>query len=195
MSATQVVLLVVLVVVVVAVAAFFVQRSRRQKESRRRQLRERFGPEYERAVQDSGDRRQAERHLADVAERHDRLELRPLSAQSLAAYADRWSGVQQAFVDDPYGAVDTADALVQDAMRERGYPVDDFEQRADIVSVDHPDVVQHYRSAHAVHHGDLRSVSTEDLREALVHYRALFTELIGAGPADGPDREAEHREH
>ena len=147
---------------------------------RTRSLRNRFGPEYERTVDDAGSRRRAESDLQDRAKRRESLDIVPLSDESQARYADQWRIVQQRFVDRPADAVREADVLISEAMRERGYPMDDFDQRANDISVDHPEVVEHYRSAHATmdQSGTGTGASTENLREAMLHYRALFEELI-----------------
>lgn len=170
--------LVALIVVVIVVAALWFARQRRSVN-----LRDRFGPEYDRTVERVGDRREAESRLAEVADRRDSLEVRPLAAEEVQRFRDRWDVVQARFVDEPAAALDDADDLINTVLRERGYPVEDFEERAALVSVDHPHVVDHYRAAHAAHarSGD-DGVNTEDLRQAFVHYRDLFAELVG--PAD-----------
>ncbi len=143
------------------------------KARRTRSLQERFGPEYERTVDRTDDRRDAEAELAARAKRREELDIRPLTAAARTRYLDDWQRVQARFVDDPPGAVGEADALIQSVLRERGYPMDDFEQRAADISVDHPDVVEHYREGHRLRGGD-----TEAQRQAMVHYRALFDELL-----------------
>ena len=163
--------------VVLGAVALAATRARRS-----RTLRERFGPEYNRAVNSTADKREAESELAARAERRDNLDIRPLSPEARERYLDEWQQVQARFVDDPQGAVHDADKLIQSAMAERGYPVDDFEQRAADVSVDHPRVVENYREGHRLTVSD---GSTEDLRLAMRHYRALFTELVDE-PADAP---------
>lgn len=146
---------------------------------RRTHLRERFGPEYERAVVDIGDRRQAERELERREERVRSLDIRPLAPEQRARFADRWRRVQAQFVDSPTEAIRDADRLVMEAMEARGYPVGDFEQRAADVSVDHPRVVENYRAARDIALRSSRGeASTEDLRQAMVHYRALFEDLL-----------------
>jgi hypothetical protein len=181
-----------LVLVAIAIVAYVVVQQRRRTE-----LRETFGPEYERAVAREGDVRRGESDLLARRERRDTLDIRPLSPDARDSYAREWERTQGRFVDDPPGALRDADALIIAVMQDRGYPMDDFEQRADDISVDHPDVVQHYRAAHdiSMRVGDGRpgstgspasTVSTEDLRQGLVHYRALFQELLE--PAQG-DRE------
>ena len=164
------VLIVVIVVLLAVVAALAYQRQRST------QLREGFGPEYDRAVEEHGDQRAAESELRERRERRRTYDIRPLGATARDRYAERWRMTQAQFVDQPASALADADALLTEVMRERGYPVEDFEQQADDVSVDHPEVVEHYRSAHAIR--SQKRASTEDLRQALVHYRALFTELL-----------------
>jgi hypothetical protein len=200
MTTTTVVLLVVLVVLALAAAALILK-ARRAKQ--REELQQRFGPEYERAVEERGDRRAAEKHLADTAYRRDTFDVRALEPAERERYAEQWSGVQAAFVDEPAAATRDADRLVQAVMRDRGYPVDDFETRADMVAVDHPDVVEHYRAAHAVG-ARSKAANTEELRQAFVHYRALFEVLLDDGrdagrhaerPAEVDLRDAERTEH
>jgi hypothetical protein len=165
--------IVILVVVLVALAIAVTMRQRR------RRLQEKFGPEYERSVATSGDRKEAERGLRDQAARRDELDIRPLGDEARARYADEWAQVQARFVDEPGQAVDEADTLVARVMRERGYPVDDFQSRVDMAAVDHPDVVSHYRAAHQIHEANAEGAAdTEQLRSALVHYRELFTVLL-----------------
>jgi hypothetical protein len=168
-----IVIAVVVVLIVVAIVAAAASRRRR------RHLQQRFGPEYDRTVDSADRRRQAERDLREREARHDELELRPLSEASRQRYTQQWQEMQSGFVDRPQVAVADADRLITDLMRERGYPVDDFETRSDLVSVDHPDVVQNYRTAHGI---AVRTVegrtSTEDLRQAVISYRALFEEML-----------------
>ena len=165
------ILVVVAIIVVVAVALVLVQQRQRAG------LRERFGPEYDRVVEERDDRRQAERELAERAERRDKLDIRPLTSEQRGDYAARWESVQAAFVDRPREAVVLADDLIVEVMDRRGYPVESFDDRASLVSADHPEVVDHYRSAHAVSTQGEDS-STEDLRQAFVHYRALFDAML-----------------
>jgi hypothetical protein len=169
------VLIVVLLIALVA-AGVVIARQRRSQ-----QLQEGFGPEYERTVADRGDRREAENELRERRERHQQLEIRELEPETREHYADRWRGAQRTFVDQPAAAVGEADALVTEVMRERGYPVeDDFERRAADISVEHPVVVENYRSAHAISGRAVQDeASTEDLRQAMIHFRALFEELLG----------------
>ena len=161
-------------VVVVALVVWSAVRARRT-----RTLQEGFGPEYDRTVAEAPSKREAEAELAERRKRHEELDIRPLSPEARAGYADSWRATQARFVDDPGGAIAEADLLIQRVMRERGYPVEDFEQRATDVSVDHPEVVNNYRAAHAISIAHERErASTEDLRVAMVHYRSLFDELL-----------------
>lgn len=177
-------LIVVAAIVVVAVVAiaviWYAMRQRRRME-----LRERFGPEYDHVVRQEGDAGRAERVLNDRQQRVEQLHVRPLRAQDAAAFRERWRAVQARFVDDPRGAVSDADDLIGQAMEARGYPVGDFEQRAADVSVEHPQVVSDYREAHAIARRPAEKSGTEELRRAMVHYRALFAELVGAGTRSG----------
>ena len=173
-----VIALAVVLVVVVVVAALA---SRR----RRHHLQDRFGSEYDRTVDGADRRREAERELREREERHDELDLRPLSDASRQRYTQQWQEMQSGFVDRPQVAVADADRLITDLMRERGYPVDDFDTRSELVSVDHPDVVENYRTAHGI---AVRTVegrtSTEDLRQAVISYRALFEEMLVDEPSN-----------
>jgi len=149
------------------------------RQRRTRTLQERFGPEYDRTLETADDRREAEADLAARAKRRDELEIRPLTTAARERYLVEWERVQARFVDDPEGAVREADMVVQSVMSERGYPTDDFEQRAADVSVDHPRVVENYREGHRLtRQNALGDGTTEDLRQAMVHYRALFEELV-----------------
>lgn len=168
----------VIVAIVVAVAALAL--AWMYSASRRRgQLRSRFGPEYQRAVTDLGSQQKAEAALAEREKRVLAYHVRELSAEERARFTEAWRKVQARFVDDPAGAVTDADLLVTEVMTARGYPMSDFDRRAEDLTVDHPNVVHHYRHARdiAVSHSR-KSASTEDLRQALVHYRALFADLL-----------------
>lgn len=152
-----------------------------QALARRRtvKLRDRFGSEYDRAIGTADSRRAAESDLAAREERRDRLEIRPLSQAARDRYVQSWQAVQAQFVDSPSAAVASADSLIESVMVERGYPVEDFEQRAADVSVDHPQVVENYRHGHRLAHESANGDgSTESLRQAMRHYRALFEELV-----------------
>ena len=181
-------LIVVAVVAVLAVAgSWFFQR--RQSEH----LRSRFGPEYEHEVEEKGSRRKAEAELRGREKRVDKLDIRPLEPSARQGFLQRWTEVQAQFVDDPAKAVAYADDLLAEVMRTRGYPVSDFDQRAGDVSVDHPKVVEHYRSGHEIalkhERGD---AGTEDLRQAMIHYRALFDELVQPENSERRQEEAAH---
>ena len=170
------ILIVIAVVVVVAVAVFG------WLQARRKRLRDTFGPEYDRTLTEAPSRREAEAELEERRKRRDELEIRPLSSGAVERYQAEWQNVQVRFVDEPVAATRDADRLIERVMDDRGYPVDDFEAQADLVSVDHPSVVENYRAAHetflAYDRGD---ASTEDLRQAMVHYRSLFEELVKVG--------------
>jgi hypothetical protein len=166
---------VLIAVAVLAVALIAVFLSRRQRSAK---LRSRFGPEYDRAVSEEG-RRSGEAELSERVERRERLEIRAISPDARNRYAESWRLIQERFVDHPVQSVRDADQLVQQVMRDRGYPTDDFEQRAADISVDHPDVVDDYRSAHGAAEASSRGdATTEDLRQGMVRYRSLFTRLL-----------------
>jgi hypothetical protein len=179
---TIVILVVVAVVVVVLLVALAIwSASRRRRRSER--LQDRFGPEYDRMVEDDAGRRarrSAESELEARAEQRDRLEIRPLGPGQRERYAERWQDTQARFVDAPAPALDEAEALLQQVMRERGYPVDEgFEQQSALVSVDHPQLVENYRQAHATR-DRIRNggTDTETMRTAMLRYRSLFDELL-----------------
>ena len=181
MTTTQIVILVLVLLVVAAVVAALMAQARKRKH-----LQSRFGPEYDRTVEGSGKRREAERELAEREQRRQSLDIRPLPEHERAAYADRWRSTQGDFVDHPEMAVRQADLLVAEVMGKRGYPVGDFEQMSRDVSVDHAGVVHEYRAAHDISElNDRKQASTEQLRQAMVHYRALFTELLEDGASAG----------
>jgi hypothetical protein len=162
------------VVVLIAIVAWQAMRARRTKA-----LRGRFGSEYDRTVEGSDSRRDAERELGERADRRDELDIKPLPPGARERYVGRWDQVQVLFVDDPEGAVRDADMLIQSVMSDRGYPMNDFEQRAADISVDHPDVVENYREGHRLTRASaMGDGTTEDLRQAMHHYRALFDELL-----------------
>lgn len=168
---------VAVVVVLLCVGGLLALRQRRTA-----QLRAGFGPEYDRVVEQRGDQRAGEAELQERRERRQEYEIRPLGDSARERYAERWRDTQRHFVDQPASALADADGLVSEVMRERGYPVEDFDQQAADVSVDHPGVVEHYRTAHAVSVDSAEQrASTEDLRRGMVHYRALFSELLGDG--------------
>jgi hypothetical protein len=165
-------------ILVIAVLAWLYVRKRR---SRTTGLRQRFGPEYERAVREHGSERKAEAKLTDREKRVEKLSIRDLDPMECDRFLKQWESVQSRFVDSPKGAVTEADDLVSSLMKTRGYPVSDFDQRAADISVDHPRVVENYRSAHeiAMRVGKDKA-TTEDLRTAMIHYRSLFAELVQA---------------
>jgi hypothetical protein len=180
---------IVLIVVLVVIAVLVIAGALLVPRMRSRQLQQRFGPEYDRTVQSTGDRQAAERDLQERAQRRRELDIRPLDPAARDRYAQRWRQAQERFVDEPDQAVADADALVQEVMRERGYPTGDFEQQARDVSVDHGDVVHEYHAAHELSQLSARGqASTEQLREAMVHYRTLFEELLGEGHRREPAR-------
>jgi hypothetical protein len=154
-----------------AMAVMRLQRSRR--------LRERFGPEYERLVNEAGDKRKAESELEARLAHVEALDIRPLTADEINRFSLEWQSTQTAFVDEPHASLQKADQLIREVMKARGYPVEDFEQRAADISVDYPDLVTDYRGLHmiAVKEAD-DEVSTEEMRQAMVHGRDLFEELV-----------------
>jgi len=176
--------IIVVVVLLVVAGAVLVPRMRTQR------LQQQFGPEYDRTVSRAGDRRSAEEDLADRAKRRREFTIVALDPAAQERYQQEWLATQTTFVDDPVGATRQADELVTRVMRDRGYPVeDDFERQAADVSVDHPQVAENYRAAHTVFQTNERGLAgTDDLRQAFVHYRSLFAELL-----DGDDRKEAHQ--
>jgi hypothetical protein len=165
---------VVVAIVIVAAAAYYAYQQYQSK-----QLKEGFGPEYDRTVSEAPSKREAEAQLSARKKRHDELDIRPLAPAACQRYQSEWDAVQARFVDTPDGAIRDADALIQEVMRERGYPVDDFDRRADDISVDYPEVVDDYRHGHAVAtSAEAGEATTEDLRQALVRYRSLFERML-----------------
>jgi len=177
MSAWLIIVLIILALVIVAAVLFAV------RAGRRKQLQKTFGPEYDRVVADADSRTEAERELRDREKRHAELELKPLSAESKARYSVAWEEVQIQFVDAPETAVTTADELTTRLIAERGYPTGDYDDQLATLSVGHARTLEHYRDAHAIsERSKSGEASTEDLRQALVHYRALFADLLGENP-------------
>lgn len=170
--------LVLVIVALLALSGWLLYQRRRTDD-----LRSTFGPEYGRTVEDAGSRRAAEAELLDRKQRVEALDIHPLTAEERDRFTPRWRDVQAAFVDQPRQAVDDADRLIGEVMQARGYPMADLDQRIADISVDHAVVVEHYRAAHdiATRPGD--EADTEALREAMVHYRALFVELLGTDDA------------
>lgn len=162
--------------VLVVIVALFARGSRR---SRTESLREKFGNEYDHAVSDAGSRKLAERELVARTHEVEKYDIRPLTASEHERYRGEWQRVEQHFLERPTAAVVEADELVADIMRVQGYPMGDFEKYASSLSVKHPRVVDHFRAGHRVIDGAPGSMSTEDLRQAMLHYRALIDELLG----------------
>jgi hypothetical protein len=178
---------IVLILVVLAVAVGAVTASIRRRRSQI--LQEGFGPEYELTLHRAGNQARAEAELRDRRRRRAELELRPLAPIARRGYLEAWQGAQAEFVDDPATAIDDADRLIQSVMRDRGYPVEDFDDRASIISVDHPVVVERYRRAHAVTVANADGdATTESLRRAMQDYRALFVELVEDTGAAAPSQ-------
>ena len=177
--------------VAIAVAAVLVAASFVSRRKRTERLKQHYGREYEHLVSETGDEKAAEKELTARERKRAKLDIVSLTPSALSDFTTRWHEVQTGFVDNPATAVGVADRLVTQVMRERGYPVDDFDQRAADISVDHPQIVENYRAAHGIHlaqqHGD---VSTEQQREAFVHYRALFEKLLEAPTDNNASQEA-----
>ena len=184
MDTTTMIILGLVVLALIALLIWASARNKARQAEKREELRERFGPEYDRAVQEHGSEKDAASRLGDVAKTRDKLEIRDLSPEQRDRYASDWMEVQAAFVDAPDAALRDADRLVGSVMRDRGYPVDDFDTQSDMVAADHPTIAQNYRAAHAIR---MRTdegrdgAGTEDLRQAFVHYRLLFAELLSDG--------------
>ncbi|MEU4130252.1 hypothetical protein [Streptomyces wuyuanensis] len=179
---------IVVVLLLIAVGAWLV--------TRRRHLRERFGPEYDRTVESGDSRRAAERELRSREQRHRDLDIKELPAEAKDRYSAEWNAVQERFVDEPSRCVDDADRLVTRLMSDRGYPTEGYEQQLRDLSVEHGSTLEHYRAAHDVgmRNRDGRA-TTEELRGAMVHYRALFQELLGdphTSPGPATDTRRRH---
>ena len=180
LTPAMMILIVVAILAIGAAVWMYIQKKRTQD------LRSKFGPEYDKAIDIHGDRSHAESDLAKREKRVSEFHIRPLREDERSRYAEDWRIEQSLFVDDPHASVKHADTLVQDVMKTRGYPVNDFDQNAADLSVDHPRVVENYRLAHDIAIRDARGQSTtEDLRRAMVSYRALFEDLLGQ-PVDKP---------
>jgi FtsZ-interacting cell division protein ZipA len=172
------IIIVAVVLAVLVVAGFILMRRRRTEE-----LQSRFGPEYERALKETGDKSKAETELQRREKRVEKLSIRPLDPAQRERFSGEWQRVQAEFVDNPENSVRDADILLQEVMRTRGYPVENFDQVAADVSVDHPTVVQHFRTAHDIARRHSKGEgNTEDLRNAMINYRALFDELVAVSP-------------
>lgn len=178
MDTTVLVLIIVVAVLLVAGVAIGIPLARRKRSER---LQEQFGPEYERSVSEAGDRKAAEADLRERQRRHRTLEIRDVRPEEHDRFQESWYSIQRGFVDDPMRALEDADELVIEIMRVRGYPVDDFDRRAEDISVDHPDVVRHYREARTVRDASSGgAVDTEQQRRALTSYRSLIEALLGS---------------
>jgi FtsZ-interacting cell division protein ZipA len=181
---TTTIIILAIVLVLIAVAAFFYFRRRRSEN-----LRKQFGPEYKRAVKQYGDQGKAEAELAEREKRVRKLDIRGLTRDEKNQFADNWKKTQARFVDAPSPAVGEADSLVKELMLARRYPVGEFDQRAADISVDHPGVVNNYRNAHEIaERNKSGKATTEDLRQAMVHYRSLFEELLETTAAESSNR-------
>ena len=177
---------VVALLALLALAAWLTQRRHLSHR-----LQQRFGTEYARTIDHLGSREKAEAELLDRERRVERLHIVALSPQDAARYAQEWKQLQSRFVDSPRGTLAEADRLVRELMLQRGYPMGDFERRAADISVDHAAVIDHYRAAHAIAERDQRGAAdTEELRKAVMHYRALFSELLEV--AVNPNEPAHH---
>ena len=176
---TLIILAVVVVLALIALGAWLLYRKRQSQR-----LEQRFGPEYGRAVDELGSRTKAESELKTREKRVEKLNIVPLTPPEAARFAQAWKVLQGSFVDNPQGVVAQADQLVRELLLKRGYPMGDFERRAADISVDHPAVVDNYRAAQAIAARDRRGeADTEELRKAVVHYRALFDELLEVSQA------------
>ncbi len=179
MGTTVIVLIVVIVLLVLGLAAAGFVLARRKRSE---QLQEHYGPEYERTLASTGDRRATEAALTEREKRHHELDVRDLRPEERDRFAASWTTIQRGFVDDPVQSVREADALVVDIMRTRGYPVDDFERRAEDLSVEHPQVVARYREAREIRQATENGVAdTEQQRHAVTSYRTLIEALLGGG--------------
>ena len=171
----------VIVLMIIALLAIAMWLHFRRHESQT--LERRFGPEYGRTVEELGSRPKAEAELKARQKRVEQLHIVPLAPQEAAHFTESWRSLQARFVDNPKGVLADADRLVRELMEKRGYPMGDFETRAADISVHHPSVVEHYRAAHEIALRDERGeVDTEGMRQAVIHYRALFAELLEVEP-------------
>jgi FtsZ-interacting cell division protein ZipA len=188
MSPVSVIVLIIVILVVIAAIVVGLQAARRRK------LQKTFGPEYDRVVADTGSRTDAEKELRERERRHAELEIKPLTAESQRRYAAEWEEVQIQFVDSPEQAVTRADELVTQLIAERGYPSGGYDDQLANLSVDHARTLSHYRDAHAIsERSKSGEAGTEDLRLALVHYRALFADLLGTEPVQTEPTTADTR--
>src|ERR1700728_5376674 len=170
-------LIVIAAVAIMVIVAAFVVVSMVRFRSRTKRLKQHYGTEYEHVVSETGSEKGAVRELTTRERKRDKLDIVPLSPSAHSEFSARWQEVQAGFVDNPATAVGVADRLVTEVMRQRGYPVDEFDRRAADISVDHPQIVDNYRAAHGIHVSQ-QHADTEQQREAFVHYRALFEKLL-----------------
>ena len=185
-----IVIIVVLLLVVGGLAGMVMSRKQRTKR-----LEERFGPEYEHTIGVVGDQSQAEKELEERIAHVESLNVRPLSADEVNRYSLEWQKTQSEFVDEPLTALQKADHLIQEVMKAKGYPVENFEQRAADISVDYPELVRDYRGMHRIAVKETRDkVSTEDMREAMIRARALFENLIKPEPPELEEEELNRKE-
>lgn len=176
----------IIVVAVLVVAGLVVSAMARRR--RTAQLRDQFGPEYDRTVEERDNRRAAEGELRNRQKHRSALEIRPLSEPARMRYLEQWRQLQEQFVDQPAGVVVAADSLVQRVMGEEGYPMENFDAQAEVISVDHPQLVSNFRTAHAVcQRAQTQQASTEDMRTAMLNYRSLFEELLSGSDGQGYD--------
>ena len=183
MSTTETVLLVVAVVVVLLLLAGIIAAARRR--SRRQELQGTFGSEYDRTVEQSDKRRDAERELAERKARHDELDIRPLTAASRQRYLAAWDGVQNRFIDSPVLALSEADALLTQLLAERGFPTEDVRTQEDMLSVGHSHVLEQFRAGHAIEQQNtVGSADTEQVRQGMLHFRQVFEELVSEGSSE-----------
>ena len=187
MTAAEIVIIVIVGVVVLIGLALAMGMATRRRG--RRQLQERFGPEYDRTVAATGDPRQADAQLRDRVDERERLQLRPLSRVDRDAFSQEWREIQRQFVDVPGDSLVQADRLLSRVMRQSGYPVEDFDRQADLISVDHAHLVDNYRKARVIRDASLQGpIETEQQRQALLAYRALFAELLDEPSSEAPER-------
>lgn len=189
MNATELLVLIAILVVAALVVVAVLAATRRRKRSER--LRDSFGSEYDRTVETTGKRRDAERDLSERQQRHQQLQIRPLSQASRARYLTAWDGVQNRFVDSPVLALSEADALVTQLMSERGFPTDDVRTSAEMLSVEHSGVLESFRAGHAIEQANTtQRANTEQVRQGMLHFRKVFEELVseqGEAPARAAD--------
>lgn len=182
MDPTVTILIIVVVILLAAVIALGIMFAQRRRSD---QLRSQFGPEYEHRLSETGDRKAVEADLQARRERRAKLDVRPLEPQERARFRNSWESIQRGFVDNPTGALHDAEHLVVEVMHVRGYPTDDADRRTEDISVDHPQVVRHYREAHAVQQGSANGATdTEQQRRALTAYRTLVEELLATDDAE-----------